>query len=240
MQLLVTLRDLKIQLWVILQRVLGVRVPFLGIPLKGVNNPILVLDGIIEPLNIFVKTEAIGQFIRQFNEAIGFQCVKEEEYWDSSIPFSSYYIYVTEKLANDAIRNCEVPMSEDEKFEILHLVDEAIFPQNSLVKALRTSQQLNSPILFRDGEEPIRIQLESIKIKVVSSYPFDGNPKYLDNSLIHLTGIIPVGYAESKARNLIEFENGLWSAIYSLPYLKINNWKWIWDLNWLTIIEFSN
>jgi hypothetical protein len=131
-------------------------------------------------------------------------------------------------------------MSEDEKFEILHLVDEAIFPQNSLVKALRTSQQLNSPILFRDGEEPIRIQLESIKIKVVSSYPFDGNPKYLDNSLIHLTGIIPVEYAESKARNLIEFENGLWSAIYSLPYLKINNWKWIWDLNWLTIIEFSN
>ncbi|QGA55108.1 hypothetical protein GFS03_11235 [Sulfolobus sp. E5-1-F] len=240
MQLLVIPRVLKIQLWAILQRDLEVKVPFLGIPLKGVNNPILVLDGIIEPLKIFVKTEAIDQFIRQFNEAIGFQCVRKEEYWDSSVPFSSYYIYITEKLANDAAKNCEVPISEEEKFEILHLVDEAIFPQNSLVKALRTSQQLNSPILFRDGEEPIRLQYEPIKIKVVSSYPFDGNPKHLDNSLIHLTGIIPVEYAESKTRNLIEFENGLWSAIYSLPYLQINNWKWIWDLNWLTIIEFSN
>ncbi|AKA73414.1 hypothetical protein SULI_05315 [Saccharolobus solfataricus] len=240
MQLLVILRDLKIQLWVILQRGLEVKVPFLGIPLKGVNNPILVLDGIIEPLNIFVNTEAIRQFIMQFNEAVGFECIKEEVYWDSSIPFSSYYIYITDKLANDAIRRCGIPISEDERFEILHLVDEAIFPQNFLVKALRTSLQLNSPILFRDGEEPITVQLEPIRIKIISSYPFDNNPKYLDNSLVHLAGIIPVEYIESKSRNLIEVENGLWSAIYSLPYLQINNWKWIWDLNWVTIIEFSN
>ncbi|WP_338599555.1 hypothetical protein V6M85_10140 [Sulfolobus tengchongensis] len=233
-------QDLRIQLWAILQHVLEVKIPFFGIPLKGVNNPILVLDAIVKPSNNFIKIDIIDDFLTQFNEAIGFECASEKKQWDASIPFSSYYIYITNEIAEDSIRKCGIPIDEKEKFEILHLIDEALFPQNYLVKALRTAQQLDAQILYREGEEPVEVSLKKIVIKTLSSFPLDQNPRYMDNSLIHLVGILPVEYAESRSVDLIQVENGLWSAIYSLPYLYIKSWKWIWDLNWVTLIEFSS
>ncbi|MEM0362684.1 MAG: hypothetical protein QXH75_02600, partial [Sulfolobaceae archaeon] len=123
---------------------------------------------------------------------------------------------------------------------IITLIDEALFPNNYLIKALRTAQQYNSQILYREGEEPIEVSIKPLKIKVLTSYPFYSKPRYVDNSLIHLLGVIPLKYIKDNLIDVVQLENGLWSAIYSFPYPQVKNWKWIWDLNLVTLIEFSS
>jgi len=233
-------RDLRILLWDILQYALEVKIPFLGIPIKGVNNPIFVIDGIIYNSHnkSLVKINTFSEFVEQFNEAIGFNCAKANEYWDTSFPFSSYYIYVTNEIAEKAINECNIPIDRKEKFDVLHLIDEALFPSNYIIKALRTAQELDSSILYREGEEPVKIMNKPFKIRTILSFPIDYRVKYIDNSIIHLVGIIPIEYVESNSIELIEIENGLWSALYSLPYPSVKNWKWIGDVNWVTLIEF--
>ena len=235
------LQGLRIQLWDILQSVLEVKIPFLGIPLEGVNNPILVVNALVEVKEKqLVKVDIFKQFAEEFNEAVGFNCAKPSEYWDQSIPFSSYYVYLTNQIAQKSIEKCNLPISEKEKFEIITLIDEALFPNNYLIKALRTAQQYNSQILYREGEEPIEVSVKPLKIKVLTSYPFYSKPRYIDNSLIHLLGVIPLKYIKDNLIDVVQLENGLWSAIYSFPYPQVKNWKWIWDLNLVTLIEFSS
>ncbi len=218
-----------------------VNIPFLGIPIKGINNPILVLKAVIT-LNEekVIKTDIFNKFAKEFNEATGFDCAKGYEYWNYSFPFSSYYVYITDKISTEAIDRCNIPISDDERYEIIQLIDEALFPENSVIKALRISRRLGKQILFRNGEEPVEVNIKSLKVKVLYSFPLGNNPNYIDNSLIHLLGVIPIEFVETNVINLIQFENGLWSAIYSLSFPQVKNWKWIWDVNWVTLIEFSN
>jgi hypothetical protein len=127
-------------------------------------------------------------------------------------------------------------MNENDVKETLEMIDDAMF-DSRLIRALRKAQELNLPILYRDREDPVPLSEKEVRINLLTSFPLP-KPRFLESSLIHLAGILPVEI--SKDSSLIQFENGLWSSLYGLPYPMNNSWKWIWDLNWASLIELLN
>ncbi len=215
-----------------MQQDLEVKVPFCysGIPLE-VNNPVLIKFAVIKVKEVKRKPR-MDKFLDYFREATGFSCNIEYDI-EGNLPFSSYYIYVTRKIVEIAVNTCEIPMNEKDINETLEMIDDAMF-DSRLIRALRKAQELGSAILYRDGEDPVPLTEKEVKINLLTSFPLP-KPIFLESSLIHLAGILPVEI--SKNPDLIRFENGLWSSIYGLSYPMNNNWKWIWDLNWASLIE---
>ncbi|MCY0873317.1 MAG: hypothetical protein OWQ47_00040 [Acidianus infernus] len=218
-----------------MQQDLEVKVPFCysGLPLE-VNNPVLINFAIVKVREVKRKPK-IDKFLEYFREATGFSCNIDYDI-EGNLPFSSYYVYVTRKLVDLSINKCEIPMNENDVRETLEMIDDAMF-DSRLIRALRKAQELNSPILYRDGEDPVPLSGKEVRINLLTSFPLP-KPRFLESSLIHLAGILPVEI--SKDSSLIQFENGLWSSLYGLPYPMNNNWKWIWDLKWASLIELLN
>ncbi|MBP1357838.1 MAG: hypothetical protein JZD40_05055 [Sulfolobus sp.] len=216
-------------------------IAFSGIPIKGINNPILVLWA------EFINTNSISyklteEFHSTFKEATGFSCKKAFEQVNSEKvegPYSSYYVYATKRFVDQSEILCDIPMSENEKFETLKLIDEALYGENSLIKALRTAQRYNSSLLFREGEEPVIIHSEDGKFRYLYSFPLSGNTNYIDDALIHLSGTLVLDFVSSFSEKLIDVENSLWDLVYSIkvPYGKF---KVIWDLDRASIVEIIN
>jgi hypothetical protein len=200
-----------------------------------VNNPLLIIN-VKSKLKI-VKREPRVDISKIFKEATGFDCKFNLDI-EGSLPFSSYYIIVTKFLIDRAIGICELPITLDEENEIIRMIDDALY-NSELIRALRTSQFMNSSILYRDNEDPIKISFPSLKMRTLYSFPIQIRND-LDNSIIHTIGMIPVKFSEKFSIDLVKLENGLWYSLYSIFSPYINNWKIIWDLNWATFIEFSN
>lgn len=221
-----------------MQHDLEVDVPFCfsGIPLPGVNNPILILfyKTKIKKVN---KKPRLKNFLEYFKEATGFYCNIDIDI-EGNLPFSSYYILFSELFFNEAVNSCKLPLTKKEIEETLTMIDDAMF-DSPLIRGLRTAKQLNSPILYRDNEDPVELNLNNLKnINILESFPIR-SIKYIDNSIIHLAGLLPIEISED-IDDLSSVENGLWSSLYGFPYPVVPKWKWIWDLNWATLIEFLN
>ncbi len=172
-----------------------------------------------------------------FKEATGFDCRFDLDV-EGDIPFSSYYVYLTKLLVDGAVEKCEIPITEEEKFETLSLIDAALF-DSRLIRALRTAQRLNSSLLYRDNEDPVAVDLAEISVRKIASFPIEVKDD-VDNSVIHTIGLIPIKLAQGITQELVDLENGIWHSLYSIRVPYVNNWKVIWDLNWATIIEFSS
>lgn len=219
-----------------MQQDLEINVPlcFSGIP-TIVNNPLLIIN--VKHKIRLINRKPRFDISKIFKEATGFDCKFNIDI-EGNLPFSSYYVIVTKFLIDNAIGTCELPITLDEENEIISMIDDALY-NSELIRALRTSQLMNSSILYRDNEDPVKISFPSLKMRVLYSFPIHVRND-LDNSMIHTIGIIPVKFSEKFSFDLITLENGLWYSLYSIFSPYINNWKIIWDLNWATFIEFSN
>ncbi|WP_246252858.1 hypothetical protein [Acidianus brierleyi] len=219
-----------------MQRDLEINIPlcFSGIP-TIVNNPLLIVN-IKHKIRLIDRKPRID-ISKIFKEATGFECKFNIDI-ENNLPFSSYYVIITKFLIDRAIGTCELPITLDEENEIMRMIDDALY-DSELIRALRTAQFMNSSILYRDNEDPVKISFPSLKIRVLYSFPIRIRDD-LDNSIIHTLGMIPVKFSEKFSPDLVNLENGLWHSLYSIFSPYTNNWKIIWDLNWATFIEFSN
>lgn len=210
-------------------------IPLFGIPLKGVNNPILIL---FSKTNSYIMEEPPDlpeDFFRNFKEATGFECHVNVNL-NGKIPYSTKYVYLSYLYFNKAREKCQLPISDEEMYDILQMIDDSLY-NSELIRGLRTALKLNKDILYRDGEEPVTVNVRKFKVELVYSFPFNYNFNYIDNSLVHLLGMLPVEFAETQDLNLIRFENGLWLSLYSIPSPTRLDWKVIWDLNNASVIE---
>ncbi|MEM0373932.1 MAG: hypothetical protein QXO96_05200, partial [Sulfolobales archaeon] len=73
---------------------------------------------------------------------------------------------------------------------------------------------------------------------VIQKYPISELVNAIDNSLVHLVGVLPIYYVQERDYKYIQLEKGLWSGIYGLPFPLEKNLKWIWDGNYASLIEF--
>jgi len=209
-------------------------IPFSGVAV-GVNSPILA---VLAKVKVTVKSGRPKVDISSlFKEATGFECKVDLDV-EGDIPFSSYYVLVSKLLVDRAIEKCDIPINEDEKFETLRLIDDALF-DSRLIRALRAAQRLNVSLLYRDNEEPVPVDFAEIRMRKIASYPIEVKSD-VENSVVHTIGLIPVLFSQGITKELVEQENGIWHSLYSIHVPYINNWKVIWDLNWATIIEFSS
>jgi hypothetical protein len=209
-------------------------IPFSGVAVD-VNSPILV---VLAKAKVVVKSGRPKVDISSlFREATGFECKFNLDV-EGDIPFSSYYVIVSKLLVERAIEKCAIPINEDEKFETLRLIDDALF-DSRLIRALRTAQRLNVNLLYRDDEDPVPVDFAEIHVRKIASYPIEVKGE-VENSVVHTIGVIPVLFSQGIKKELVEQENGIWHSLYSIRVPYINNWKVIWDLNWATIIEFSS
>ncbi|AHC50612.1 hypothetical protein SUSAZ_00430 [Sulfolobus acidocaldarius SUSAZ] len=210
-----------------------------GIPIKGVNNPILTaFIGFDAQVKEGVDSPLLTDFKSLFKEATGFECKVLLDITGSPTPLSSSYIYLSELFFRKAIEKCELPLSEEEMWDTLKMIDDVLY-NSPLIRALRTSMRMGSGILYRDGEDPIPVSLPEMSASLLFKYPIPNSPLFIDNSLIHLLGILPVEFAETKDLGLFNVENGLWNSLYKISIPSKDRWKLIWDLKYVTGIEVS-
>ncbi len=184
----------------------------------------------------------VREFISMMEEATGFSCQPQVKSL-SDAPYASSYVFSTFKAENDFIE-CGVPATIEEMNEIAFEIDDYLFPEDvDMLKALRVSITTGHPLLFREGDEPVQIRNVFSGRRLIF-YP-RGNPNLLDNSLTHLVGFTAIEVSRNlgedleSVEGLIHFENGIWSAIYSLPVPEAKPVKWIWDLRGASLIELS-
>ena len=212
-------------------------IPLFGIPLKGINNPILVVFSEFD-VNVTKdgKMKLPEKFYDLFEEATGFKCNISLAF-DKHVPYSSSYIYLSDLYFRRSVKECEIPILEEEIQDTLLMIDDALF-DSELIRALRYAFKVGVPVLYRDEEEPIRLSLPNFTSTYLFSYPVDlSSVRYIDNSLVHLIGMIPLDFVETRDLNLLYVENGLWESLYGIPFVTRKDWKLIWDLNYVTAIE---
>ena len=211
-------------------------IPLFGIPIKGINNPILISFCKTNSQIVEEPPDLPAEFFENFKEATGFLC-KVNVNIKGKVPYSSKYVYLSYLYFKKSIEKCELPISNEEMSEILEMIDDSIY-NSELIRGLRKALLLNKDILYRDGEDPVPVNIRKFRVELIYSYPIDlSSPNYVDNSLIHLLGMLPVEFAETNDLNLIKVENGLWFSLYSIPSPTRPDWKIIWDLNNASVIE---
>ncbi len=208
-----------------------------GIPIPDTRNPVVTQ---ISSFQAGTPLNKVSEFIKMMEEATGFSCRSEPKGLSYS-PFATSYVFSTHEVIEDFIK-CGVPATIGEMNEIAYEIDELLFPEDKdMLKALRLTMQTGSPILFREGDEPVPVN-NVFSIRQIAFQP-RGKPNFVDNSLVHLVGItaIEVGRSltEEGISSLFRFENGIWSAVYSVPVPEIAMVKWSWDLQGASLIELS-
>ncbi|AWS00633.1 hypothetical protein DFR87_07780 [Metallosphaera hakonensis JCM 8857 = DSM 7519] len=138
-----------------------------------------------------------------------------------------------------AMRNLgkRLSLSEDEIWETLELIDSTMF-ESYVWKGVRYMQRTGTPILYRNLEDPVPVKLGHFFIRKIMSFPIS-TPRFMDGSLTHLAGLIPVYMADKVTDDLVDAENGLWKILHGLT-TPPGNFKWVWDLRWSTLIELLN
>ncbi|BFH72465.1 hypothetical protein SJAV_04090 [Sulfurisphaera javensis] len=210
-------------------------IPLFGIPLKGVNNPILIMFAFTNSQITNETPDLPQEFFEYFKEATGFECTVNVNL-KGKIPFVSKYVYLSYLYFKEAIKKCNLPISDNEMNDVLIMIDDTLY-NSEVIRGLRKALLMGKDILYRDGEDPVEVNVKKFKIQLLYSYPIPQSFNYIDNSLIHLVGILPVEFAETQDLNLIRMENGLWFSLYSIPPPIRLDWKIIWDLNWASVIE---
>jgi len=216
--------------------VIDAPIPFMGIPLKDKNNPILVLWAYFDSEIVHTKAPSpeLSEFYNGLEEYTGIKCNTYLDIKSDKLPYSVRYVYLTKKIVD----YCYSFLNEKEKFEMLNDLDLVLY-NSPLIRALRASQFHSSPILYREGEDIVKLKLNSfLKVTLIYRHPLLELKEAIDNSLVHLLGIIPIYYSQDKDYKYIQLENGLWSGLYGVFFPLKKNWKWIWDGNFISLIEF--
>ncbi|BBL48290.1 MULTISPECIES: hypothetical protein [Metallosphaera] len=202
-----------------------------GMWIDGVNNPFLVVQAKFR----FSRIETPSwwdQFSELVKEATGFTPPVVQ---GVDIPVASQYAITS--LEALRILGKRISLTEDEIWETLEMVDEAMFNYYAL-KAMRQVQRSGTPILYREAEDPVQVRIPILTVRKLMSYPLE-KPSYLDNSVVHLVGIIPVLLSERIDEVNMNLENGLWKSLYGLN-TPPGKYKWVWDLGWASLIELLN
>ncbi|BBG24647.1 hypothetical protein IC006_1978 [Sulfuracidifex tepidarius] len=208
-----------------------------GIPISGSRNPVVTQ---ISSFELGTPLEKVVDFIKIMEEATGFSC-KVNPRGLSNSPLATSYVFSTREVIESFI-NCGVPATVEEMNEIAYEIDGLLFPDDKdMLKALRLTMEIGTPILFREGDEAVPIG-NSFSARSIAFHPRD-TPNFVDNSLIHLVGITAIEISQKLSENdvssLFRFENGVWSAVYSLPVPEMSMVKWSWDLQGASLIELS-
>ena len=207
----------------------------MGIPLKNKNNPFLIIWANFDSDFIFTNKPStfLMEFYEKLEEYTGMKCNIFLDLSNNKLPISTKYV----TLSKEIVEICYNFLTEREKFEILSDLD-FVLHNNTLIKALRLSQIYKTPLLYREGEEPVKLDFDLIKASVIQKYPISELVNAIDNSLVHLVGVLPIYYVQERDYKYIQLEKGLWSGIYGLPFPLEKNLKWIWDGNYASLIEF--
>jgi hypothetical protein len=205
-----------------------IRVPIVlsGLHLPNVNNPVLVGWAWVDAQIVQDIPKGMEKFISLLVEASGFNCAPRVSI-KGKIPKLSYYVVLSKEIVRVFREQCGVPIKENEEAELLELLDRAIFDSN-YVEALRALQKGGEPLLYRRGEDPVSIKMPELAVEPIMWYPLNG-PSFMDNSLIHLAGMVTVKTAEAGDLRYLSQENGVWSVAYGLPTPLVPNLKWVWD-----------
>lgn len=196
-----------------------------GIPLPYRQNPVLI--GLT--FSNLQATECSDEpFLRLAEEATGLKmkrCLKAQ----TELPSLTQYVVESYYTIKTSLEEENIEISKDEIWEILDMIDSSI-GHHSIIKGFRWAQRLERPILFREGEEPITVELPFYTLDLMTCLDL-GEPTISDDSFTHVIGIVPIKYAETMADTYVSVENGLWYSIYRLPspYPLLTDLKWIWD-----------
>jgi hypothetical protein len=203
-----------------------------------VNNPILITLSYFKcqkPAPYLTNLEnKIAEVLKQ---ATGFN-LKTYPSLNCDLPFSSLYVVLSELMLTTLSKESGLNMADHEIRELLEMIDLSLF-DSPLVRGLRRAQSIGSSVLYRDRDDPVTVDFPPLLITILSSKKLSTRVRFMDSSLVHLLGVIPVKLAESKDLSLFGFENGLWSSIYSLECPSEHNLKWIWDLDSASLVEVS-
>lgn len=202
-----------------------------GTLLNGVNNPLLIVRGRF----IYSRLETPiwwASFLEIFKEATGFNPIPIRI---GDIPLISQYAVASLQ----AIRHLsdKLELTEEEVWSTLDLIDQAMF-NFDVLKGIRYVQRFSSSILYRSSEDPVIVNVKPLKVRKLMSYPID-EPRFLDSSIVHLSGFLPVKLSSDFSEANVDAENGLWRMLYGLP-APPGKFKWVWDLNWASLLELLN
>lgn len=206
---------------------------FGGVPIKGRINPFLIVIASFQCEGLIVPYWW-DRFKELVKEATGFP--SKQVRVPSCMPISAQYIFASTEALSDIAR--VVSLKPDEIPQISEMLDEAMFGK-AILKGLRLSQEKGRSLLFREGEDPVYLDLPTLRVRSLAYFPLE-EIENADSSVIHLAGTTPIKMAESLDSNSIQMENGLWNSLYGLPLPRATRWKWIWDLEWASLIEYSS
>jgi len=220
-------------------RIVKFPIPFSGLPISKVNNPILTQFSTFNV--IYNSLPVTRQFLDLLKEATGFDC-KVTFLGLSDAPLVSSYVFSTNTIIENFLE-CGVPSTKEEMNEIAEEIDSVLFPEDvDVLSAIRTSNYLGKPIIYRRGDEPIIVK-QKFSGRTILFWHRD-KPNFFDNSLTHLAGVVTLEISRKLSNpeviRLVDFENGIWSATYSVPITSISMVKWVWDLEGTSLIGLSN
>ena len=202
-----------------------------GVPIEEVRNPYLIafLDFTGEEKEYSFGLEEL------FKEATGFDCGPDRVSLPP-MPEVSAYIVSSKIYVEDAVKRCKLPITEKEIADVLKEFDEVLFPSQA-TEALRRASLKGSPLLFRKGEREVPIEFPTLKARLVAEHALPEGIFYIDDSLIHLAGYLPLELYETRDLKLLRVDNYLWQVVYNVRAPPRDDWKLIWDNDKVATVE---
>ncbi len=203
----------------------------LGVPIKEVRNPHVI--AIADFQGDRVKY-SFG-FHELFKEATGFKCGNDEIELPR-MPNVSAYVVLSEAYVRRAVKKCELPLEQDEVDDVLREIDEVLFDA-PLIGAMRRAYRRRSAVIFREGEREVEIGLPVVKARFVAEHYLPDRIRYVDDSVVHLAGYLPIEFFDSKDWNLLKVNDLIWELVYGVKSPPRKDWILIWDNDRVTTIE---
>ena len=205
-----------------------------GVPIEEVRNPYLIafLEFTGEEKEYSFDLEEL------FKEATGFDCGPDRALLPP-MPEVSAYIVASKKYVESAVRRCKLPITEKEIADILREFDEVLFPSQA-TEALRRASLRGSPVLFRKGEREVPIDFPTLRARLITEHALLEGIFYIDDSLVHLIGYLPLELYETRDLRLLRVDNAIWQVVYNVRVPPRDDWKLIWDYDKVATVEIAD
>jgi len=202
-----------------------------GVPIKEVRNPFLIalVSFVGDPVRY-----SFG-FDKLFKEATGFRCGSDSLELPR-MPEVSAYVLISEAYVRKAVEECQVPLSDEETNDVLSEIDEVLYG-SPLLSPLRKAYRSRSAVLFREGEKEVYVDFPKLRARLIASYPLVEEISYVDDSLIHLAGYLPLEVYETRDFSVLKVNDHVWGMVYGLKVPPRQDWILIWDGNSVSLIE---
>ena len=203
-----------------------------GVPIKEVRNPHLVVF-----LDFVGETKEYSFGLRDlFKEATGFDC-GDDKFSLPLMPEVSAYIVASTLYVENAVEECELPLTNKDKIDILREFDEVLFPSHQ-TEALRRASIRGKSILFRKGEREVEVDFPRLKARLIAEHYLTEGIVYVDDSVVHLAGYLPIELYETRDFRLLKVDDTVWQIVYGIKPPPREDWKLIWDFDKVATIEF--